>query len=149
MRAVVQRIKNGSVHVNNKLVAAISCGLLVYLGIGESDEEEDLHYLKEKIINLRIFADSEGKMNCSLLDVGGELLVVSQFTLFGDTRKGRRPSYGDAAAPLKAEKFYNQFIEECKKLNIAVSSGVFGAMMDVNYTNCGPVTILLDSKKLF
>ncbi|MBN1799021.1 MAG: D-tyrosyl-tRNA(Tyr) deacylase [Spirochaetales bacterium] len=149
MRAVVQRIKNGSVYVDNKSTGTVSSGLLVYLGIADSDQQEDLHYLVDKIVNLRIFADNRGKMNLSLLDVDGELLVVSQFTLYGDARKGRRPSYSSAADPSKAETMYNQFIQECKKLKIAVSSGVFGAMMDVSYTNCGPVTILLDSKKLF
>jgi D-tyrosyl-tRNA(Tyr) deacylase len=149
MRAVVQRIKHGSVYLENKQIAAAPEGLLVYLGVGQADGQEDLSYLIDKIVNLRIFPDSQGKMNLSLLDVRGELLVVSQFTLYGDARKGRRPSYTDAAAPDKAEKFYNQFIDECKKLKIIVSSGVFGAMMDVKYTNCGPVTILLDSEKIF
>jgi D-tyrosyl-tRNA(Tyr) deacylase len=149
MRAVVQRIKHGSVYVANKQIAATPEGLLVYLGVGQADGQEDLSYLIDKIVNLRIFPDSQGKMNRSLLDVKGELLVVSQFTLYGDARKGRRPSYTDAATPDKAEKFYNQFIEECKKLKITVSCGVFGAMMDVTYTNRGPVTILLDSEKKF
>jgi D-tyrosyl-tRNA(Tyr) deacylase len=149
MRAVVQRIENGSVYVGDRQAGAVSAGLLVYLGVGHNDGDDDLVYLIDKVVNLRIFPDSQGKMNLSLLDVKAGLLVVSQFTLYGDARKGRRPSYSTAAGPDKAERLYNRFIEECKKLKISVSSGVFGAMMDVTYTNRGPVTILLDSKKKF
>jgi D-tyrosyl-tRNA(Tyr) deacylase len=149
MRAVVQRIKNGSVKVDNSLAGAISHGLLVYLAVGQADEEKDIHYLVDKIINLRIFNDKQGKMNCSLKDLGLELLIISQFTLLADARKGRRPSYSNAAQADKAERLYNSFIAECKRRQIGVSSGVFGAMMDVSYTNYGPVTILLDSEKLF
>jgi D-tyrosyl-tRNA(Tyr) deacylase len=137
------------VRVGGGLVGSISRGLLVYLGVGDEDDEAHLHYLADKIVNLRIFEDEEGRMNRSLLETGGELLVVSQFTLWGDARKGRRPSYSRAAAPERAESLYLQFIEECKKTGLTVRSGVFGAMMDVSYTNYGPVTILLDSEKLF
>ncbi len=149
MRAVVQRVKRAGVWVNGECAGAITQGLLVYLGISKGDGESDLHYLADKIINLRVFEDEEGRMNRSLLDTGFGLLVVSQFTLLGDARKGRRPSYSRAADPERAVELYRLFIEECKKTGITVHSGVFGAMMDVRYTNYGPVTILLDSEKLF
>ena len=149
MRAVVQRIKNGTVSVDNVRVGAISHGLLVYLAVGQNDEEKDVRYLVDKIAHLRIFPDDEGKMNCSLKEAAGELLVISQFTLFADARKGRRPSYSSAAQADKAEKLYQRFIAECKNQKLSVSAGMFGAMMDVSYTNYGPVTILLDSDKLF
>jgi D-tyrosyl-tRNA(Tyr) deacylase len=149
VRAVVQRVKQAEVRVGGGLVGSISRGLLVYLGVGQDDDETHLRYLADKIVNLRIFEDEEGRMNRSLPETGGELLVVSQFTLWGDARKGRRPSYSRAADPQRAESLYLQFIEECKKAGLTVRSGEFGAMMDVSYTNYGPVTILLDSEKLF
>ena len=149
MRAVVQRVKEAKVVVEGKTVGEIGHGLLVFLGVEQTDEIEDAEYLVSKIINLRIFKDSEQKFNLSLIDVKGEMLVVSQFTLLGDCRKGRRPSFSDAAPPEKAQKLYEDFMELVAKNNISVASGEFQAMMDVSLVNDGPVTMLLDSKKLF
>ena len=149
MRAVVQRVRDCSVDVSSERVGAIESGLLVYAGFESGDGEGDLRYMAEKILNLRIFADGEGKMNLSLLDVGEEILVVSQFTLHADTRKGRRPSYGRAAAPAAAEPLYERFLGELAAGGLQPQRGRFGAHMMVSYTNDGPVTILLDSKKLF
>ncbi len=149
MRTVIQRVKRASVRVDNKIVAEIERGLLVLLGVAEDDTEQDIEYMANKTANLRILEDEAGKMNLSLLDVGGEALVVSQFTLYGDCRKGRRPSFIQAARPEKAEKFYQAFIEALSKLGLDVKGGVFQAHMDVELVNDGPVTILLDSKKLF
>lgn len=149
MRAVVQRISQGKVEVNNQLTGEIEKGLLVYLGISADDTVEDIKYMVEKVINLRIFEDSEEKMNLSLIDTNGRLLLVSQFTLMGDCRKGRRPNFSEAARPEKAQELYNIFIEECKKNNIIVETGVFQAHMMVHSINDGPVTVLIDSKKLF
>jgi len=142
-------VKRASVRVDNKIVAEIERGLLVLLGVAEDDTEQDIEYMANKTANLRILEDEAGKMNLSLLDVGGEALVVSQFTLYGDCRKGRRPSFIQAARPEKAEKFYQAFIEALSKLGLDVKGGVFQAHMDVELVNDGPVTILLDSKKLF
>ena len=149
MRAVVQRVKEAKVVVEGKTVGEIGHGLLVFLGVGQADEIEDVEYLVAKIINLRIFKDDEQKFNLSLIDVKGEMLVVSQFTLLGDCRKGRRPSFSDAAPPEKAQKLYEDFMELVARNNISVASGEFQAMMDVSLVNDGPVTMLLDSKKLF
>ncbi|MBO8160336.1 MAG: D-tyrosyl-tRNA(Tyr) deacylase [Thermosipho sp. (in: Bacteria)] len=149
MRAVVQRVLEASVEVDNQIIGKINKGLLVLLGVGKEDTEKDIEYLVDKIINLRIFDDKEGKMNLSLLDVKGELLIVSQFTLYGDCRRGRRPSYSDSAPPDKAKVFYSKFIEKAKKYGINVSTGSFGAYMKVSLINDGPVTLLLDSKKVF
>jgi len=149
MRAVVQRVKEAKVVVEGKTVGEIGHGLLVFLGVEQADEIEDAEYLVSKIINLRIFKDDEQKFNRSLVDVKGEMLVVSQFTLLGDCRKGRRPSFSDAAPPEKAQKLYEDFMELVAKNNITVASGEFQAMMDVSLVNDGPVTMLLDSKKLF
>lgn len=149
MRAVVQRVNYSSVTVDNKKVGEIDKGLLVFLGVGKEDTEEDLNYLVNKILGLRIFEDENEKMNLSLLDIKGELLVVSQFTLYGDVRKGKRPSFISSASPDIAEKLYRNFIEKSKKYDIKVKEGVFGADMKVNIENDGPVTILLDSKKNF
>jgi len=149
MRAVVQRVKKASVTVSGKRVGAIQNGLLVFLGIGRNDTGEDVAYMVSKIVNLRAFQDQNGKMNVSLLDVRGEVLVVSQFTLFGDCRKGRRPSFVEAASPDLAQNLYRCFIEQLQKKGIIVSSGVFQAMMDVSLINDGPVTFLIDSRKLF
>ncbi len=149
MRAVVQRVKEAKVVVEGKTVGEIGHGVLVFLGIEQADEIEDAGYLVLKIINLRIFKDNEQKFNLSLVDVKGEMLVVSQFTLLGDCRKGRRPSFSDAAPPEKAQKLYEDFMELVAKNNITVASGEFQAMMDVSLVNDGPVTMLLDSKKLF
>jgi D-tyrosyl-tRNA(Tyr) deacylase len=149
MRAVVQRVTRATVEVADKLVGEIDAGLLVLLGVARDDGKEDADYLAEKITNLRIFNDQQGKMNLSLRDRGGAVLVVSQFTLYGDTRHGRRPSYIDAAEPEKANALYEYFVERVRSQGIRVETGVFQAMMQVNLTNDGPVTILLDSKKTF
>lgn len=149
MRAVIQRVKSASVTVDNELVSEIGPGLLIFLGISHNDTNIDLDYTANKIANLRIFEDADGKMNCSLLDTGGEALVVSQFTLYGDCRKGRRPSFIDAARPDVANDIYEQFITTLEQLNIPTKGGTFQAMMDVQLVNDGPVTILLDSNKQF
>jgi D-tyrosyl-tRNA(Tyr) deacylase len=150
MRAVVQRVKRAEVRVEGAVTGKIGKGILVLLGVGDDDEQKDLEYLADKITNLRIFEDSEGKMNLSVLETGGEMLVVSQFTLYGDCRKGKRPSYSDAARPEKAQKLYNEFIDFVKeKYDINVETGIFQAMMDVDFINEGPVTLLLDSRKTF
>lgn len=149
MRAIVQRVKEASVTVDEKKVSEISGGLLVFLGVGKEDSKSDLEYLLDKVLGLRIFEDADKKMNLSLLDTDGELLVVSQFTLYGDVRKGRRPSFSESAAPELGEKFYRLFIERAKDKNLVVKEGIFGADMKVSLLNNGPVTILLDSKKAF
>jgi D-tyrosyl-tRNA(Tyr) deacylase len=149
MRAVVQRVSRASVTVDGEITGKIGKGLLVLLGVSTNDEESDAVYLLDKIINLRIFEDAAGKMNLSLAETSGELLVVSQFTLYGDTRRGRRPSYIEAAAPEKANQLYEFFVAEARKQIGRVETGRFQAMMDVELVNDGPVTILLDSSKLF
>jgi D-tyrosyl-tRNA(Tyr) deacylase len=149
MRAVVQLTLKSSVTVDNQTIAAVGQGLTVLLGVGREDTEKDACYLAEKIINLRIFSDEAGKMNLSLLDINGELLVVSQFTLFADCRKGRRPSFDGAAAPEIAQTLYEVFIEECRQLDIKVACGKFQSEMLVTLDNHGPVTMLLDSKRVF
>ena len=149
MRAVVQRVLNANVKVNEKTVGEIEKGLLVFLGIGNDDDNKDLGYMVDKILGLRIFEDNDNKMNLSLLDIKGEILVVSQFTLYGDVRKGRRPSFIDSAKPDIAEKMYNQFINKCEQKGVKTEKGVFGANMKVELVNDGPVTILIDSKKIF
>ena len=149
MRAVVQRVADARVTVNGRIRGRIEEGLLVYLGVAAGDEEPDLKYTVEKVVNLRIFPDSDGKMNLSVLDTGGSVLVVSQFTLYGDARQGRRPSYTAAAEPEKARSFYDRFTEEVRSRGLQVETGEFAARMEVRYTNAGPVTILLDSTKLF
>jgi D-tyrosyl-tRNA(Tyr) deacylase len=149
MRAVVQRVSRASVTVDGEITGKIGKGLLVLLGVSTDDEESDAIYLLDKIINLRIFEDAAGKMNLSLAETGGELLVVSQFTLYGDTRRGRRPSYIEAAAPEKANSLYEFFVAEARKQIGRIETGRFQAMMDVELVNDGPVTILLDSSKLF
>ncbi len=149
MRAVLQRVTLARVRVENEVVGEISDGLVMLLGVGHDDAETDAKYLLEKIVNLRIFDDAEGRMNQSLLEAGGELLVVSQFTLYGDARRGRRPSWSDAAAPEAAEPLYNFFVEEARKQVPHVATGSFRRMMQVELVNDGPVTILLDSRKQF
>jgi D-aminoacyl-tRNA deacylase len=149
MRAVIQRVKNAQVIVSEKIIGSIASGLLVLLGISREDNSDDADYLVEKTINLRIFDDQDGKMNRSLLDVGGEMLIVSQFTLIADCRKGRRPSFTAAAEPAEAKNLYQYFIERVKEKGIAVASGEFQAVMEVGLINHGPVTILMDSKKVF
>lgn len=149
MRAVLQRVRRASVRVGGETIGEIEKGILVLLGVGNDDDERDAKYLVEKIIGLRIFEDAEGKMNLALLEANGGLLVVSQFTLYGDARKGRRPSYSDAALPEKANALYEFFVSEARKQVSKVETGTFRAMMDVELVNDGPVTILLDSKKAF
>ena len=149
MRAVIQRVKSAQVIVNDKIIGSIGFGLLVLLGISREDNCDDADYLVEKTINLRIFDDQDGKMNRSLLDVGGEMLIVSQFTLIADCRKGRRPSFSAAAEPAEAKKLYQYFIERVKEKGITVATGEFQALMEVGLINNGPVTILMDSKKVF
>ncbi len=149
MRAVIQRVKSASVKVDGELVSEIGTGLLIFLGVAHNDTETELQYIANKVANLRIFEDSDGKMNLSLLDTGGSALVVSQFTLYGDCRKGRRPSFIGAARPEVANALYEQFISLLKELNIPTVGGTFQAMMDVQLINDGPVTILLDSDKQF
>lgn len=145
MRAVIQRVSEASVTVEGRVVGAIGRGLLILLGAGMGDSETEAKLLAEKSANLRIFADDEGRFNRSLLDIGGEALVVSQFTLYADTRRGRRPSFSDAAPPEIAAPLVEAFANELRRLGIAVSTGQFGAMMQVALVNDGPVTILLDS----
>ena len=147
MRAVIQRVSEASVEISDEVVGQIGAGLLVLLAVARDDERGDADYLAEKITNLRIFADDEGRMNRSLLETGGAMLVVSQFTLYGDVRRGRRPSYSDAAEPEKANELYEYFVERVRSLSVKVQTGVFQAMMKVRLVNDGPVTILLDSQK--
>ncbi len=149
MRAVVQRTAKSSVTVEGQTIAAIGCGLTVLLGVGPDDTDQDARYLAEKIVNLRIFSDNAGKMNLSLLDIKGELLVISQFTLYGDCRKGRRPSFDAAAHPQKACELYEVFVSLCRELGVSVSCGQFQTEMVVELVNHGPVTLLLDSKRIF
>ncbi len=149
MRAVVQRVRNCEVKISGTISGAIDDGLLIYLGVCLGDSHPDAEYLADKAVNLRIFLDGSGKMNQSALDLEKEIIVVSQFTLCADARKGRRPSYSGAADPDKAHILYRYFIECLQKLGFSPEEGVFGGMMDVTYTNAGPVTILLDSTKTF
>lgn len=149
MRAVVQRVLDAQVQVDGQCIGKIAKGLLVYLGVHKDDTDKDFDYILDKVINLRIFSDDAGRMNLSLLDTGGDILVVSQFTLFGDARRGRRPSYGEAAGNEKGNLYYQRFLHELKEKGINTASGQFGADMQVAYTNDGPVTILLDSFKVF
>jgi D-tyrosyl-tRNA(Tyr) deacylase len=149
MRAVVQRVSRAYVKVAGKTVGLIDAGLLVLLGVAQNDAETDADYLANKITGLRIFEDPEGKMNLSVLDTGGAILAVSQFTLFGDVRRGKRPSFDDAAGPELARKFYEYFVERVRAAGVRCETGTFQATMRVELINEGPVTILLDSKKLF
>ncbi len=149
MRAVVQRVKEAKVEVRGKKVGAIGKGVLVFIGVANDDTEEDCEYLVKKIANLRIFPDEKGLMNRSLLEEGGSALIVSQFTLLADCRKGRRPSFSSAAPPDKAKMLYERFIQLMKDMGVHVETGIFQEIMEVYLINDGPVTILLDSKKLF
>jgi len=149
LRAVVQRVESASVFVNGKVEGEIGNGLLIFLGISTDDSEEDISYITSKILNLRIFNDQDGKMNLSILDSRGDLLVVSQFTLYGDCRRGNRPSYSKAADSELAESIYQKFLKNLRNSGLKVEEGVFGAFMSVNLTNSGPVTILVDSSKQF
>jgi D-aminoacyl-tRNA deacylase len=145
MKAVVQRVSEAVVSVDDKVVSQCSGGFLVFLGVEQDDESRDLDYIVTKISKLRIFSDNEGRMNLSLAQVGGSLLLVSQFTLLADTGKGNRPSFNKAAEPKKAEEYYERAIQGFKAQGFKVGSGVFGAMMNVSLVNDGPVTILLES----
>ncbi len=149
MRAVVQRVSRAQVHVGNEMVGKIGAGLVVLLGISKSDAEADADYLVAKITGLRIFDDQEGKMNLSLADVGGAVLTVSQFTVYGDVRRGKRPSFDDAAAPDLARELYEYFVGKIRESGFICETGRFQAMMQVELVNDGPVTILLDSKRTF
>jgi D-aminoacyl-tRNA deacylase len=147
VRAVIQRVARACVRVDGRVAGEIQAGMVVLLGVGRTDNPESASYLAEKIANLRVFADQAGKMNLSLLEVSGAALVVSQFTLYGDTRGGRRPSYIQAAAPTEANHLYEQFVQSLRSLGVPVETGVFQADMQVELVNDGPVTILLDSEK--
>ena len=149
MRAVVQRVKRASVSVEGQVVASIGKGLLVLVGVAEGDTEADAEFVAEKVANLRIFPDEEGKMNRSVKEAAGAVLAVSQFTLLGDARKGRRPSFIDACAPERANQLFEHFCAKVREQALDCATGKFQAMMDVDLTNDGPVTILLDSKRLF
>jgi len=149
VRAVVQRVASASVKVESEVVGQIERGFLVLLGVGTDDSDADAVTLAEKIAGLRVFEDDEGKMNLALNDVDGRMLVVSQFTLFGDCRKGRRPSFVDAARPEQAERLYESFVAEVQGQGVQVETGRFQTHMDVSLVNDGPVTLLLDSRKTF
>ncbi len=149
MRAVVQRVKRAEVRVGEEVVGRIEAGLLVLVGVGKTDTQASGEVLAEKIANLRVFDDDQGKMNRSLLEAGGQALCVSQFTLYGDCRKGRRPSYDQAAPPDEALRLYERFVESLRKIGVRTETGRFRAMMDVELVNDGPVTLLLDSDRQF
>jgi D-tyrosyl-tRNA(Tyr) deacylase len=149
MRAVVQRVSRASVKVKNETVGQIADGLVVLLGVTHADTETDANYLADKIAGLRVFEDADGKMNLSVGDIKGSILAVSQFTLFGDMRRGKRPSFDDAARPEQARKLYDYFVEKMRSTGLPCDTGTFQAMMQVELVNEGPVTILIDSKKLF
>ena len=146
MKAVLQRVKRAGLTVGGKQVSGIKHGLFVLLGIGQGDNDEDIVWLGNKIINLRIFEDSDGKLNESLLDIKGEMLLVSQFTLFADCRQGRRPSFDNAMPPEQAREMFNKFFQHLKSQNVKVKQGIFKSHMEIELTNYGPVTIILDSK---
>ena len=146
MRVVLQRVKSAQVDVSNETISKIGPGLLLLVGIGNDDDEEDARYLAEKCLNLRIFEDENNKMNISGLDVKAEILAISQFTLFADTRRGRRPSFTDAAPTVKSEPLFNRFVNMLLESSLTVKTGIFGAYMQVSLENDGPVTIILDSK---
>ncbi len=146
MKVVVQRVSRASVTVEGQTIGKIEQGLVLLIGIANEDTEEDVRFNAQKCVNLRIFEDDEGKMNKSLVEVGGSVLAISQFTLLGDTRKGRRPSFINAAPPEISEPLYDLFIQELKRMNTPVECGKFGAMMDVELVNDGPVTLIIESK---
>ena len=149
MRACIQRVSRGKVTVDGRVVGEIGHGMLVLLGVTQEDVQKDASFMAEKLIGLRIFQDDDGKMNRSLIDSGGSMLVVSQFTLLGDCRKGRRPSFVAAAEPELAEQLYEYFVAEVRQGGVQVATGTFRAQMDVELVNDGPVTLLVDSKKAF
>ena len=148
MRAVLTRVTSASVTIDGQVVGQIGKGFLILLGVGPEDDESTCRYLAEKALGLRIFEDENGKMNLGLSDVGGQVLVVSQFTLYGNCRKGRRPSFTDAANPELGNRLYEQFLRECEKLGFPPQHGIFGADMQVASVNDGPVTLILDTKQL-
>ena len=148
MRAVLTRVTSASVTIDGQVVGQIGKGFLILLGVGPEDDEATCRYLAEKALGLRVFEDENGKMNLGLSDVGGQVLVVRQFTLYGNCRKGRRPSFTDAAAPELGNRLYEQFLTECEKLGFAPQHGIFGADMRVASVNDGPVTLILDTKQL-
>lgn len=147
MRVVIQRVKNASVEIDNKVNGKINTGFLVLLGIASTDTKQDVDYLVKKVVNLRVFSDENDKMNLALKDINGELLVISQFTLYGNCKDGNRPSFIEAARPDVAIPLYEYFVEECKKQIPVIKTGVFGADMKVSLLNDGPVTIIIESKK--
>lgn len=149
MRAIVQRVSRAKVTVGETVTGQIPRGLVVLLGVTHNDGKSDADYLVDKVVNLRVFDDSDGKMNLSLVDIGGGLLIVSQFTLYGDTRRGRRPSFINAAPGAASEALYDYFVDKARETINLVETGQFGAMMDVELVNDGPVTIMLDSEKSF
>lgn len=149
MRGIIQRVTNASVTVDGNTVGEIGQGILILLGVSDDDTEADMKYIADKAINLRIFSDDNDKMNLSVKDINGEILVVSQFTLYGDCRKGRRPSFDSAGSPDYANSMYENFIKYCEQSGLKVQHGIFGADMKVSLLNDGPVTIMLDSTKLF
>lgn len=145
MKALIQRVKNASVKVEGNKVGETGPGILIFLGIGKGDNEDDIKYLVDKIVNLRIFENEGKRMDISVKDIKGELMVISQFTLYGSTKKGRRPDFIKAAEPDEAERLYNLFIDECKKTGLKTESGEFAAMMDVSLVNDGPVTLMIET----
>ncbi|WP_353892612.1 D-aminoacyl-tRNA deacylase [Proteinivorax hydrogeniformans] len=149
MRAVIQRVTDAKVNVNNQVIGKIGHGMMVLLGVEDKDDQKDCEYIVDKLVNLRIFEDDNQKMNLSIKDIKGEILLVPQFTLCGDCRRGRRPSFSDSAPPNEANALYLMVKEELKNQGLTVETGQFGADMDVSLTNQGPVTLLLDSSKLF
>jgi len=149
MRAVVQRVRECSVSVDSEAISSIRLGLLVYLGVTHNDNEVDAGYIADKVVNLRVFPDEDGRMNLSAVDLGREIIVVSQFTLYGDVRKGRRPSYDSAARPEHAQALYNLVLTMISERGLPTCGGKFQAKMDVQYVNEGPITILIDSQKQF
>ena len=149
MRIIVQRVNNASVVVDREVVGEIKKGILIFLGVGNEDDEKDLDYMVNKVLGLRIFQDEDDKMNLSVKDISGEILVVSQFTLYGDVRKGKRPSFTASAHPDIGKRLYEEFLVRLKTSGLKIENGIFGADMKVNLINDGPVTIMLDSKKNF
>jgi D-aminoacyl-tRNA deacylase len=147
VRVVIQRVKSAGVEVDGRIIGEIGAGLLLLVGVRHGDNEDDVKYLADKTANLRVFEDEQGKMNLSLLDTGGSALVVSQFTLYSDTKRGRRPGFSDAAEPVQAERLYRCFVDALSNLGVPVATGRFAAMMEVSLVNSGPVTIIIDSEQ--
>ena len=147
MRALIQRVNQARVLIDGKIVGEIGKGMVVFLGVGKNDSSSDIDFMVRKIPQLRIFDDAQGKMNISLNEIQGEILLISQFTLYGNCRRGLRPSYDEAATPREAQNFYNQIAQKLRDQDLTIAEGVFGAMMQVELSNDGPVTILLDSKE--